>query len=112
MSYIGTYYAIGSAWLLTVANYFVIGWYNGYYDAFYRPGFGIFIGLLFVFTGLGNVALAVMRWRTGEKGLGKALLENFGWVPLMVCLSCPVLSCPILSYPVLSCPILSSPVLS
>jgi hypothetical protein len=83
MSYIGTYYAIGSSWVLTVANYFVVGWYNGYYAGFYRPGFGVYIGLLFVFTALGNVALAVLRWRTGEKGLIAALAENFKWVLLM-----------------------------
>lgn len=29
ISYIGTYYAIGAAWIMTVANYFVIGWYKG-----------------------------------------------------------------------------------
>jgi hypothetical protein len=29
ISYIGTYYAIGAAWIMTVVNYFVIGWYKG-----------------------------------------------------------------------------------
>ena len=29
LSYIGTYYAIGSAWVLTLVNYFVVGWFNG-----------------------------------------------------------------------------------
>lgn len=29
ISYIGTYYAIGAAWIMTLANYFAIGWFNG-----------------------------------------------------------------------------------
>lgn len=35
ISYIGTYYAIGAAWIMTTANYFAIGWYNGYIDKYY-----------------------------------------------------------------------------
>jgi hypothetical protein len=35
ISYIGTYYAIGSAWIMTTANYFALGWYNGYLDKYY-----------------------------------------------------------------------------
>jgi hypothetical protein len=29
ISYIGTYYAIAAAWVMTLANYFIIGWYKG-----------------------------------------------------------------------------------
>ena len=32
ISYIGTYYAIGAAWIMTTANYFAIGFFNGYLD--------------------------------------------------------------------------------
>jgi hypothetical protein len=35
ISYIGTYYAIGAAWILTTANYFAVGWFNGYLDKYY-----------------------------------------------------------------------------
>merc|ERR1711977_403494 len=35
ISYIGTYYAIGAAWIMTTANYFAIGWFNGYLDKYY-----------------------------------------------------------------------------
>lgn len=27
IAYIGSYYAIGSAWITTFANYFIIGWF-------------------------------------------------------------------------------------
>lgn len=29
IAYVGTYYAIAAAWILTVANYFIIGWFKG-----------------------------------------------------------------------------------
>lgn len=35
IAYIGTYYAIGAAWIMTTANYFAIGWFNGYLDKYY-----------------------------------------------------------------------------
>src|SRR6266480_7566571 len=81
-SYIGTYYAIGSALPLTLVNYFVVGWLSGTIDHYYIDSFKIFIALIYVFTALGNVSLAVLRYRTGEKGLFAALLENFSWILL------------------------------
>jgi hypothetical protein len=35
VAYIGTYYAIGAAWIMTSANYFAVGWWNGYLDKYY-----------------------------------------------------------------------------
>jgi hypothetical protein len=69
MAYISTYYAIGAGWLLTIGNYFVMGWFAGYVDQFYLDSFAIYFGIVLVFSGLGNIALAVLRYRTGEKGL-------------------------------------------
>jgi cellulose synthase/poly-beta-1,6-N-acetylglucosamine synthase-like glycosyltransferase len=34
-AYIGTYYAIGAAWIMTTANYFAVGWFSGYLDKYY-----------------------------------------------------------------------------
>lgn len=79
ISYIGTYYAIGAAWIMTSANYFAIGWFNGYLDKYYVDSWKVWISIIVVFNGLGNVALAVMRYRVGEKGLLYALFENFKW---------------------------------
>ncbi len=83
LGYIGTYYAIGSAWLLTLANYFLTGWFNGHLDHFYLDSFKVYFAIIVVFTGLGNVSLAVLRYRTGEKSFFGALIENFSWVPLL-----------------------------
>ena len=72
VSYIGTYYAIGAAWIMTTANYFAIGWYNGYLDKYYIDSWKVWFSIVIVFNGLGNVALAVMRYRIGEKSFGAA----------------------------------------
>lgn len=85
MAYIGTYYAIGSAWILTLLNYFIIGWFNGYYDHYYTSSFEIYFGIIVVFNALGNVALGVLRYRTEEKNLIPAWFECFMWVPMMTC---------------------------
>lgn len=69
MAYIGTYYAIGAAWILTLANYFLIGWFEGYLDKYYLDSFKVYFSLIIVFSALGNVSLAIMRYRIGQQGL-------------------------------------------
>jgi hypothetical protein len=79
ISYIGTYYAIGAAWVMTTANYFAIGWFNGYLEQYYVDSWKVWFSIIIVFNGLGNIALAVMRYRIGERSLLYALFENFKW---------------------------------
>jgi hypothetical protein len=69
LAYIGTYYAIGASWLLTLVNYFIIGWFNGYLDHYYIDSFKVYFSLIVVFSAAGNVALAVLRYRLSEKSL-------------------------------------------
>lgn len=69
LAYIGTYYAIGAAWILTLANYFLVGWYNAYLDKYYIDSFRVYFSLVVVFNAAGNVALAVFRYRLSEKPL-------------------------------------------
>ncbi|GAB7356289.1 hypothetical protein MBLNU459_g7093t1 [Dothideomycetes sp. NU459] len=83
ISYIGTYYAIGAAWILTVANYFAVGWFNGYLDKYYIDSWKVWFSIVIVFNGLGNIALAIMRYRIGEKTFFGALLENFKWILML-----------------------------
>lgn len=83
LSYIGTYYAIASAWLLTSANFFIWGWYADQMDHYYINSWQVWFSILVVFTGLGNVALAFMRYRCKERDLFESLLENFKWVVMM-----------------------------
>lgn len=82
MAHIGTYYALGSAWLLTLFNYFGIGWFNGYLDHYYIDSFKIFFAIIIIFYALGNVALAALRYRNEEKALVPSLIENFKWIPM------------------------------
>ncbi|KAF2020282.1 hypothetical protein BU24DRAFT_366132 [Aaosphaeria arxii CBS 175.79] len=84
LAYIGTYYALGSAWILTLMNYFLVGWYNGMVDQYYIDSFKVYFSIVVVFTAMGNVSLAVLRYRIGEKSLIASLWENLTWVPLLV----------------------------
>jgi cellulose synthase/poly-beta-1,6-N-acetylglucosamine synthase-like glycosyltransferase len=83
ISYIGTYYAIGAAWVMTTANYLAIGWFNGYLDKYYIDSWKVWFSIVVVFNGLGNVALAVMRYRIGEKGFFAAIAENIKWTLML-----------------------------
>lgn len=84
MAYVGTYFALGSAWVLTFANYFLMGWRNGALDHYYIDSFTVYFAIIIIFSGVGNLALAVLRYRSGEATLLKAIIENFSWVPLLV----------------------------
>ncbi|KAK4453763.1 glycosyl transferase family group 2-domain-containing protein [Podospora aff. communis PSN243] len=81
-AYIGTYYAIGAAWILCLANYFITGWFYGLYDKYYLDSFAIYISIVVVFNGLGNLSLAVLRYRTHQSSLLRALVDNLKWVPM------------------------------
>lgn len=69
LAYIGTYYAIAASWLLTLANFFLVGWFNGLYDKYYLDSFAVFISVVVVFTGLSNVSLAILRYRLKQQGI-------------------------------------------
>ena len=83
ISYIGTYYAIGAAWIMTTVNYFAIGFFNGYLDKYYIDSWRVWFSIVIVFNGLGNVALAIMRYRTHERTFFGSLLENFKWIVML-----------------------------
>ena len=82
MGYIGTYYAIGSALPLTIVNYFVIGWFDGYVDHSYLPSWNQTAGTVFVFMVASPICVAIFRQRIGEKNFFMACLEAFTWMPL------------------------------
>jgi hypothetical protein len=82
MSYVGTYYAIGSAWYFTILNYFLIGFFNGALDHYYIDSFRVYVALVFVFTVMGNFSLAALRYRVGHTGFLSAIGENIKWIPM------------------------------
>ncbi|KAI1302063.1 glycosyl transferase family group 2-domain-containing protein [Xylaria venustula] len=82
-SYIGTYYAIGASWLITVFNYFLTGFFYGLYDKYYLDSFAIFVSVIVVFTGFGNLSLAILRYRLNQKSLIAAFWDNVKWIPVL-----------------------------
>lgn len=76
-SYIGTYYAIGAAWILTILNYFLVGWFNGHLDKYYLDSFKVYFALIIVFSALGNVSLAIFRYRMVERSFFGACKSFF-----------------------------------
>ena len=101
-AYIGTYYALGAAWIMTIVNYFVIGWFKGCksrcpifirantdplissdIDKYYVNSWEVWLAVIIVFTGLGNISLAVLRYRIGDYGIGAALIENMKNIPIL-----------------------------
>ncbi|KAH7361929.1 glycosyl transferase family group 2-domain-containing protein [Plectosphaerella cucumerina] len=82
LGYIGTYYAIGISWVLSLANYFLTGWIFPVLDQYYLDSFAVYFSIIIVFPLAGNFALAVLRYRIGEQSFLRALINNFKWVPL------------------------------
>ncbi|KAI4625782.1 uncharacterized protein J4E88_006157 [Alternaria novae-zelandiae] len=83
MAYIGTYYALGCSWALTMLNYFLIGFFNGWLDHYYINSFRVYFAIIIVFSVLGNIALAVLRYRIGEGSFFGGLWTNIKWIPLL-----------------------------
>ncbi|KAI9349442.1 glycosyl transferase family group 2-domain-containing protein [Zopfochytrium polystomum] len=81
IGYIGSYYAIGAAWILTLSNYFLVGYFDDILDKYYLPSFDVLFTTLIVFTLLSNISFAVYRYRLKELSLISALWENITWIP-------------------------------
>jgi hypothetical protein len=83
MAYIGTYYALGTAWFFTVLNYFLIGFFNGSLDHYYIDSFKVYVAIVFVFTVAGNAGLTMVRYRTENRTLLGTFWENLKWIPML-----------------------------
>ncbi|KAG6010511.1 hypothetical protein E4U43_008555 [Claviceps pusilla] len=83
LAYMCSYYALGSAFFLSTLNYFLVGWFRDDLASAYLTSWDVFLSLVVVFNAAGPIALAIVRYRSGEKPLLKALVENFKWIPMM-----------------------------
>lgn len=83
LAYIGTYYALSSAWITVVLNYFLVGWYNDLLDKFYIDSFRVYFSIIMIFTILGNFSFISLRYRLGEKSLFGGAVECLKWMPLL-----------------------------
>jgi hypothetical protein len=81
IGYIGSYYAIGAAWILTLANYFLVGYWDDELDKYYLPSFDVLFTTVLVFTLLSNISFAIFRYRLKQVGFFWGLLENVRWIP-------------------------------
>jgi hypothetical protein len=77
--YIGTYYAIASAFPLTLMNYFLIGWFQGELDPIYSESWKIFLGIIAVFQVISPFCFAIHRHRIGNEKFWWAWLEGMKW---------------------------------
>jgi hypothetical protein len=69
--------------MLTLLNYFLVGWFSDQLDHCYLTSWQVFVSLVVVFNVFGHVALAVIRYRNGERSLLGSLFENLKWMPLL-----------------------------
>jgi hypothetical protein len=53
-------------------------------DHYYIDSFKVYFSIVCVFSALGNLALALLRYRNNEGSLTANLIRNFKWVPLLV----------------------------
>ncbi|KAG5923835.1 hypothetical protein E4U42_004823 [Claviceps africana] len=83
LAYMCSYYALGSAFFLSTLNYFIVGWFRDDLASAYLTSWEVFLSLIVVFNASGPIALAVVRYRSGEKPLLQAFLENLKWIPMM-----------------------------
>lgn len=82
--YVTSYYALASGFPIAIMNYFLVGWFNGDLDHYYIDSWKVFLTVIVVFALVGNISLAVLRYRLSEKSLWGALFENFKWTPMMM----------------------------
>ena len=68
---------------MTAANYLAIGWFNGYLDKYYIDSWKVWFSIVIVFNGLGNISLAIMRYRVNEKPFFAAC-KSFAGTPFPV----------------------------
>ncbi|KAH7031442.1 glycosyl transferase family group 2-domain-containing protein [Microdochium trichocladiopsis] len=77
--YIGTYYAIASAFPLSLLNYFVIGWYATEVDQVYVDSWRLFPALVAMFQVISPICYAIYRHRVGDANFFRAYWEGLKW---------------------------------
>ena len=83
LAYMGSYYAIGSQWLLAVFNFALLSWYQVQITKLFQSSFQIIIAVLLVFDVAVPVASAIYRHRTGQANVIASLFENFKNIALL-----------------------------
>ncbi|KAL7277979.1 hypothetical protein ACG7TL_007932 [Trametes sanguinea] len=80
LSYMFSYYGLAASALLSVLNYFLLGW-NIKVDGFYEHSFEIWLACTVVFPGAGNLGFTLLEYRLGQRNIFDSLIENVTWIP-------------------------------
>ncbi|EKM60565.1 uncharacterized protein PHACADRAFT_110066 [Phanerochaete carnosa HHB-10118-sp] len=80
MAYMFSYYGLAAAAVLSVMNYFLLGW-GVEVDGYYLHSFEIWLACTVVFPIAGNVGFTLLEYRLGQRNLLDSLIENVTWVP-------------------------------
>ncbi|ORY85563.1 glycosyl transferase family group 2-domain-containing protein [Protomyces lactucae-debilis] len=84
LAYMSSYYAIAASWILSLVNYFVMGWFPFYIDKAYLSFFSILVACLVIFPLKDGVVNAIGRFRRQEAGIFSCLVEHLTWTPLIL----------------------------
>ncbi|KAH7886770.1 glycosyl transferase family group 2-domain-containing protein [Phlebopus sp. FC_14] len=80
MAYMFSYYGIAASAVLSVLNYFILG-FGIQTDGYYLHSFEVFLAILTVFPGSGNVGYILLEYRLGHRNLMDSLVETVTWIP-------------------------------
>jgi cellulose synthase/poly-beta-1,6-N-acetylglucosamine synthase-like glycosyltransferase len=80
MSYMFSYYGIAASAALSILNYFLLG-FGIQTDGYYLHSFEIFLAILAVFPGSGNLGYTMLEYRLGHRSLFDSIIETCTWIP-------------------------------
>ncbi|KAG1848119.1 glycosyl transferase family group 2-domain-containing protein [Suillus subluteus] len=80
MAYMFSYYGIAASAVLSVLNYILLG-LAFETDGYYLHSFEVFLAILAVFPGSGNVGFILLEYRLGHRSMWASLVETCTWVP-------------------------------
>lgn len=80
--------------VLSLANYVILG-LGIQTDGYYLHSFEVFLAIVAVFPGLGNLGYILLEYRLGHSKLLDVFIETATWVPFL----CVVFHIPPLTYP-------------
>jgi len=83
-SYVFSYYAIASALPLTMGLSVAQALFAPTLDGAFLPPFNVFVAVIVIFTGLGNLAQLVAKFRARKDTFATALKQHIVWLPFMI----------------------------
>ncbi|KAF9231781.1 glycosyl transferase family group 2-domain-containing protein [Melanogaster broomeanus] len=80
MSYMFSYYGIAASAMLSLLNYFILG-FAIQTDGYYQHSFEVLLSIIWVFPGSGNLGYTMLEYRLGIRSLIDSLIETCTWIP-------------------------------